>query len=240
MRLIYFSSTNMQGTEAGRRELAKRRRVLASFASAGTTIDIVDNPEGPPSIQTLRDEFQAVPGTLKNAAKAEADGYDGGIIGCFGDPGLHAVRELVNMPIVGSCQPAVHLAAQLGERFAVLSPVPSTVPFTRKLVEEYGLAHKLASVRSVDIPVLQIRQDRAGALERLTEVAKRVVAEDGADTLVLGCMSMAYQGLSTDLTERLGIPVVNPVFAAIRTLELLVAGRLTQSPRMYKLGTANC
>lgn len=230
----------MSGSEAGRRELEKRKAVLASLASPGTTIDIVDNPEGPPSIQTLQDEFRAVPGTLRNAAKAEADGYDGGIIGCFGDPGLHAVRELVKIPIVGSCQPAVHLAAQLGERFSVLSPVPSTVPFTTKLVEEYGLAHKLASVRSVDIPVLQIRQDREGALNRLTEVAQRILAQDAADTLVLGCMSMAYQGLAADLTDRLGVPVVNPIYVAIRTLETLVSARLTQSPRVYKLGEAHC
>lgn len=240
MKLIYFSSTNMTGSEAGRRELEKRRAVLASLCSPGTRIDFVDNPAGPPSIQTLMDEFQAVPGTLQNAAKAEAEGYDGGIIGCFGDPGLHAVRERVTMPLVGSCQPAIHLAAQLGERFGVLSPVPSTVPFTRKLVEEYGLGHKLAAVRSVNIPVLQIRQDRAGALTRLVEVARGVVEHDGADTLVLGCMSMAYQGLAADLQEQLGVPVVNPLFAAIRTLEMLVGAQLTQSPRIYKLGEAHC
>lgn len=240
MRLIYFSSTNMQGSEAGRRELEKRRNVLASLVSPGSTIDIVDNPEGPLSIQTLQDEFQAVPGTLRNAARAEAEGYDGAILGCFGDPGLHAVRELVKMPVVGSCQPAVHLAAQLGERFSVLSPVASTVPFTRKLVEEYGLGHKLASVRSVDIPVLQIRQDREGALARLTEVAGRILEQDGAEVLVLGCMSMAYQGMAADLTERLGVPVVNPLLAAVRTVETLVAGGLTQSPRMYRLGSGAC
>jgi allantoin racemase len=240
VRLIYFSSTNMNGSEAGRRELEKRRNVLAGLASSGTTIEIVDNPGGPPSIQTLQDEFQAVPGTLANAARAEEEGFDGAIIGCFGDPGLHAVRERVRMPIVGSCQPAVHLAAQLGERFSVLSPVPSTVPFTRKLVEEYGLAHRLASVRPVGIPVLQIRQDRAGALERLIEVATRVLAEDEADTLVLGCMSMAYQGFAKDLSERLGVPVVNPLVAAVRTLEILVSAGLTQSPRIYKLGEAHC
>jgi allantoin racemase len=240
VRLIYMSSANMKGSEAGRREMEKRKAILTSLASPGTIIDFVDNPDGPPSIQTLQDEFHSVPGNLRNAAKAEAEGYDGGIIGCFGDPGLHAARELVQMPVVGSCQPALHLAAQLGDRFSVLSPVASAVPFTRRLVEEYGLVHKLASVRSVDIPVLTIRQDREGALNRLTEVAERILAQDGADTLVLGCMSMAYQGLAADLMERLGVPVVNPVFAAIRTLEILVSARLSQSPRVYKLGTANC
>ena len=54
--------------------------------------------------------------------------------------------------------------------------------------------------------------------------------QDGADVLVLGCMSMAFlPGICEDLGRRVGVPVVNPVIAALKTAEALVAMKLSHS-----------
>ena len=48
--------------------------------------------------------------------------------------------------------------------------------------------------------------------------------------LVLGCMSMAFlPGICETLGERVGVPVVNPVIAALKTAEAVVAMRLAHS-----------
>jgi allantoin racemase len=48
--------------------------------------------------------------------------------------------------------------------------------------------------------------------------------------LVLGCMSMAFlPGICESLSERVGVPVVNPVVAALKTAEAVSAMRISHS-----------
>lgn len=234
MKLIYLSPTNMSTTEAGAREKQKREEMLNHMVSPGVEICILDNPEGPLAIETMQDEYNGIPGMLKALSRVESQ-YDGVLTGCFGEPGLDAVRELLHIPAVGCCGPAIHWANQLGKRFSVLSPVKSAVPFTIELVEKYGLGTHLASVRPLDIPVLDIRSDRARALNKATEVARGVLSNDGADALVLGCMSLAFQNIAGDMSRSLGVPVINPLHASLHALEFLVGNGLNPSPLVYKL-----
>ena len=234
MKLLYFSPTNMSTTEAGVREKQKREAMLNRLVSPGVEVCISDNPEGPLSIETMQDEYNGIPSMLKTLSRVESQ-YDGVLTGCFGEPGLDAVRELLNIPAVGCCGPAIHWANQLGKRFSILSPVKSAVPFTIDLVEKYGLGTHLASVRPLEIPVLEIRSDRTGVLNKATEIARGVLADDGADSLVLGCMSLAFQDIAGDISRFLGVPVINPLHASLHALEFLVANGLTPSSLVYKL-----
>ena len=45
--------------------------------------------------------------------------------------------------------------------------------------------------------------------------------KDGAD--VLGCTSMVFHDVTKKLQDRIGVPVVNPVVASLKTAEMLVA-----------------
>jgi Asp/Glu/hydantoin racemase len=53
----------------------------------------------------------------------------------------------------------------------------------------------------------------------------------GAEVLVLGCMSLAFSGVSDNMQDRLGIPVINPLRTAVQMAEMLVNARLTPSRR---------
>jgi allantoin racemase len=56
------------------------------------------------------------------------------------------------------------------------------------------------------------------------------VQEDGGDVLVLGCMSMAFlPSICETLGQHVLVPVVNPVIAALKTAETLVAMKLAHS-----------
>jgi allantoin racemase len=51
---------------------------------------------------------------------------------------------------------------------------------------------------------------------------------------VLGCMSMAFlPGICDRIGDRAGVPVVNPVIAALKTAETLLAMKLAQSKLAY-------
>ena len=73
-------------------------------------------------------------------------------------------------------------------------------------------------------------QQKPGAIEKAADAARVAVEQDGADVLVLGCMSMAFlPGICEELGRRVGVPVVNPVMAALKTAEALVSMRLAHS-----------
>jgi allantoin racemase len=235
MRVLYILPGSLSRTELGPREVDRRRAVLQRLAAPGTDVDIVDVPNGPSSIESAYEEYLSVPGTLVHVQDAARKGYAGAIIGCFGDPGLDAARELVEMPVVGPAEASMLLACTLGHRFSVVTVLESVVPSLRLLAHRVGVSEKLASVRAVDIPVLELAKDRERSINRMIALGRRAVAEDGADTLALGCMSMGFLEAHQIIASEVGVPVVNPVYAALKMLEALLGAGLRHSKRAYPL-----
>jgi allantoin racemase len=190
-------------------------------------------PDGPLSIESAYEEYLAVPATLACIQDLECRGVDGAIVGCFGDPGVDAARELVRMPVVGPGEAAMLVTASLGQRFAIVTVLDAIVQPLRQLAWSTGVLDKLASVRSVDIPVLELYRDLGRTFDRMVEVGRRCIEQDDADTLVLGCMTMAFSGRHGDLAQALGVPVVSPAHAALKLLEALVGAGLSHSKRAY-------
>jgi allantoin racemase len=213
----------------GVEELERRRSLLQEWAFAGTEVGIAENPDGPASIESAYEEYVSIPGSLELAAAAEADGIDAIVLGCFGDPGLDGFRELLTVPIVGPCEASMHVAAQLGHSFGIVTVLDSVVAPLRKLVRAAGLDSRLAAVVACDVPVLELGDESYDAVRAGCEAA--IAA--GADTLILGCMSMAFLGVSERLAEELGVPVINPARTALKTAEGLVSAGLAHSKRAY-------
>jgi len=166
--------------------------------------------------------------------KAEKEGYDGVIIYCFGDPGLRAAKEKLNIPVVGINEPAVHMAAMLGNKFSIITVGPSHVTILGLLVDKvklYDLEARCSSIRSLEIAVLDLEKDKDKEERRLFEEAKKAIEEDGADTIVLGCGSML--GVEERVKKELKVPVVLPGVAGLKMCEALVAMKLSQSKRFF-------
>src|SRR3989441_6701980 len=233
MRILYILPGSLSRTELGAKEVDRRRGILQRLAAPGTDVEIVDVPEGPSSIESSYEEYLSVPGTLRHVQEASRQGYAGAIIGCFGDPGLDAARELVEMPVIGPAEASMLMACTLGHRFSVVTVLESVVPSLRHLAHRVGVTEKLASVRAVDIPVLELATNRERSISRMIELGRRAVAEDGADTLALGCMSMGFLEAHQAMAAEVGVPVVNPVYAALKMLEALVGAGLAHSKRAY-------
>ena len=191
---------------------------------------------GPSSIESRMEEALAVPDTIRRAAEAEAKGADAIVIDCMGDPGLHACREVVSIPVLGAGQTAMHLANMLGSRFAFITVLHRLKPMVDELVVTYGLGEKYASFKAVDIPVLDISRDVNSLNAALTEQAIISVESDGADTIVLGCTG--FLGCAEAMQSGLraagyDVPVIDPVPATIHMAEALVKSGLSQSKRAY-------
>ena len=233
IRLLYRMATARQNSDLGMAEIDRRLALLRTIVAPDTTIDIAVPEEGPVVIESRTDSALAVPELLRGVVAAEKQEYDGVVLSCFGDPGIDAARELVSIPVVSSGQSSMHVAAQLGSRFSILSPGSGGSGRARDNPLKYGFQQSYASTRGVGMSVMDLNRDREGTLNQLVRVGEQCIDEDRADTLILGCLSMAFHDVAGELSARLGIPVVNPVHASIALAELLVHSSTAHSKIAY-------
>jgi allantoin racemase len=157
---------------------------------------------------------------------------DAVIVGCFGDPGVHALREVLDCPVIGPFEAAMHQGAQLGARLGVVTVLDSVVPMLDELVRSMGMSLRYAGAVAIDVPVLELRNDPSEVAARVVRGGERLL-ERGADVLILGCMSLAFLGIAENSAASLGVPVINPARCALKTAEAVAAQQLVQSRRTY-------
>ena len=192
-------------------------------ARSDTEILAVNPAEGPASIENDDDEHRCIPGLLEEVAKAAASENrpDAYVIACFGDPGLEQVRELVDVPVLGIAQAAMHAAALAAGTFSVVTSMSATVPRAWELAKGHTPSACLG-VYASDIPVLRIDSDPS-TIAPIGDLCAKALAEDGSRSIVLGCAAMAR--FAAPLSRRLGVPVVDGVVAATVLAEALVGMR---------------
>ena len=182
------------------------------------------NPRfGPVSIENGGDEQRCIPGLLAELRAADArpaaTRLDAYVVACFGDPGLEEARELLDAPVLGIAQAAMHAAALATGSFSLVTSMSATVSRCWQLAKTYTPANCLG-VHACDIPVLRIDSDPA-TIEPIGELCRQALQRDQSRSIVLGCAAMAR--FAEPLAIRLGVPVIDGVVAATLLAEALVA-----------------
>ncbi|ADP81634.1 Hydantoin racemase [Pseudofrankia inefficax] len=205
------------------------RTVLAGAeAVAGPSTRLVGSTaaRGVESVESNTDEVWGALAVLEQVRTGETTGVDGYVIACFGDTGLPAAKETARGPVVGMTEAALFTAALLAARFSVVTLPPRTREQSHRVLRETGLAHR-ATVRAIEEPVAEVHGGSLHLLDAVAGEAAAALAADGAEAIVLGCAGLA--DLVGPLTERLGVPVVEGVAAAVTLVEGLLAQRLSTS-----------
>jgi allantoin racemase len=198
--------------------------------SEGTTLIPLTAPRGVPYIAT-RAEAQIGGAVALEMLAEHHRSADAAIIAAFGDPGLLGARELFDIPIVGMAEAAMLSACMLGRRFAIVTFATALVPWYEDCVEMHGLTGRCAGVRMLDEPFRSIDDVQDEKEEMLVALANRAVAETGADVIILGGAPLA--GLAEKVRDRIPVPVVDQVQAAVKQAEGLIALK----PRKATVGT---
>ncbi|MCK0094361.1 aspartate/glutamate racemase family protein [Yoonia sp. F2084L] len=176
----------------------------------GTPIRCLTLAEGPPGIESQRQADLTIAPMLKlAAAQKDAAGY---VIACFGDPGLHALRDQTTLPVIGIQEAAVMTALTLGQRFGVIAILPASIPRHLRAFGAMGVSNRLAGDRALGLGVADL-SDPEQSLAAMITVGKRLRDTDGADVLIMGCAGMAQYRRT--LEDKLGLPVVEPCQAAV-------------------------
>ena len=204
---------------------------LRTHLGEETVIESVRLQEGKPSIEGEYDEMVNTPHVVELAIRGEKNGCDAVFINCFGDPGVRAARECVDIPVFGGFEPAVLLALGLGDRIGIVT----VVPLIRRNVAAAQLDGRIVTARNVGIPVLALKStgDLSAAI---AAEAKKAVVENNVEVIVLGCTGMV------DVAEEVkrllkddcfDIPVIEAAKSAVMMLELYVKMGLKHSRLTY-------
>jgi len=212
------------------------RQIYARAAGPGTRIRVVSLDWGSASIERRVDDALAAPGVLQRAIEAERSGASAVIINCMNDPGLYAAREVVRVPVIGPAEACMHLAAMLAHRSCLITTSTGDIPVVEELILRYQMSSRMAPVRAIDVPVLQLVSDRQVTLQAAVDVAELAVCQDGAGAIILGCTMMAElaEEIRAGLSQRgLEVPMLNPPLVALRLAESMIALKLSHSQRSY-------
>ena len=176
----------------------------------GIPIRCLTLAEGPMAIESQRDADLTIAPMLRLAAdQRDAAGF---VIACFGDPGLHALRDQTNLPVMGIQEASVMTALTLGQRFGVIAILPQSIPRHLRAFGAMGVLDRLAGDRALGLGVADLA-DPNKSREAMIATGLRLRDEDGANVLIMGCAGMAqYRGALEDAT---GLPVVEPTQAAV-------------------------
>jgi allantoin racemase len=191
---------------------------------------------GPIAIESEYEDALAVNGTVREVIRAERDGMDAVVINCTADTGLNASREAVNIPVVAPSLASMHLAAQLTHRFSVLSFSERINSRFADMAWRWGLAHKLASVRSVEIPFGNLYNEADILAQTLFEAGLKCVEEDGAHGLILGCTDfedVAQQIQAKFDQQNIRVLIFQPFVIAAYQAYALASMGLRQSKLTY-------
>lgn len=211
-------------------EIERRERVSNNLIDS--TVRYLSPETGPSSVESRVEDAYAATEILDLVA-AHEDEVDAFLVGCFGEPGLEAARELTSKPVVGSASASFHLAAQLADTVSCVTILDAVVPIVHERVREAGLADVVTDVRIIDAAVHDIDHEGEGLVEDMVEAGRTAVSEGGAGAIVPGCMSLSFMRASDEVAERVGVPVVDPVVAGLETAQLFATHGLTASPVSY-------
>lgn len=215
---------NPNTTESMTATIAAAARAVAA---PGTEIIPITSRCGAVSIEGHYDEAMSIVGLVD--AIREAPVADAHVIACFGDPGLLAAREIAAGPVLGIAEAAMHAASFVATGFSIVTTLERTRIIAEHLVRNYGMEHHCRRVRATDIPVLELENPKSNARAMILAECERAITEDKSGAIVLGCAGMA--DLNQFLEERLGVPVIDGVTAAVKFAESLVSLGLRTSKR---------
>jgi allantoin racemase len=144
--------------------------------------------------------------------------YDGMIVAGFSDVGVDAMKEILDMPVLGIAEASYHIASLLGHRFTVLTGTSKWTPPKHDYVRALGVETKAASFRAYSE---WNENDSFEALKaRLLDVARTAMREDGAEVVILGGGPLV--GYGKLIEKELGIPVIDPTLATFKFMESLI------------------
>lgn len=202
----------------------------AAIARAGVAVDFVGMPEGlygrwAPA-EVVKYPFLATVSTqliLENALRAEAEGYDVFAIGSVQDPALEEARSLLNIPVVGYGESAMHFASCLGSHFVVLAFQDGFEQMMDLRIRRLGLASRALPTMLIDARFEDIGRGLSAPEQMVArfEQAARAAIAQGAEAIIPGQLYLSEMVARAGVTRIDEAPVIDGLTAVLKMAEAM-------------------
>jgi allantoin racemase len=210
-------------------DLASKRDSLKAILRPETQLEMFVASSGVPYIESSLEFYLSEAAVARKCVEIAQLGYDAIAGTAFLDNGL--ARELVEIPVVGPAKTSLYLAATLAHKFAVIMARGDLAKHVWAFAKVIGVADRIVAIPTLACSVTDFLRDESRAVEMAAGMGKKLMDEQGAEALVLGCG--ATTGLAPQLSKALGIPVLDPGRTAVKFAEMLVDLGLSHSKKAY-------
>lgn len=215
-----------------------RLRVWSAYCAPGTNLELGYLP-GERETRGLSKEYAFGQGdAVRNHAllypqacvRAAADGFDAVIMHCCSDPGLYEARRQSPIPVVGPGEAMLRAGIIIGRSIGMTVPSDAAVDHHWQQIRDVGVGEHVIGVEPINRPIgAYAGQDADAMTDALTAAAQRLV-DRGANVICpSGLAFVPVRVSAAEVGARLGVPVLDPAYIAVRTAEMLVT---SISPRL--------
>ena len=174
-----------------------------------------------------------------SVTNAEKEGYDAVAIGCFIDPILDDLREIMDIPVLSLGEAGMLTACMLGKYFSVITYVPPlNIKFFGELVHKYGLSDRASPFTSFDLPLTELEKgfkDPKPVIERFESAAREAVKK-GAEVILPGCGCLNLVLTNGKVNQVDGATVLDVSGALMKLTEMMVVLREVSGTKISRRG----
>jgi allantoin racemase len=223
------------------------RDILTKVKDPGTEIHVAGITEvGGIGDQFRYLEYLETGEVLKNVHRAVREGFDAFLIGNIADPGLREAREIADIPVLGLCESAMHVACMMGANFSFVTINEKFTPRVVENVDRYGLrarfvgASRMQIERITDLGVgFEPGEAQDRIIAQFNEAARRNT-DNGAEVVIAaGGVVMAMLAHAGIHATADGVPILNGITNLVKLAEAAVkmnrimGGRFTSKKCLY-------
>jgi allantoin racemase len=150
------------------------------------------------------------------------------LIGCFGDPGLHALRESCAYPVTGLAEASFIEASAIGP-FAIVTGGLRWQPMLQRLALSLGYARHLQHIETVQHSGAELLNNPELAIKVLTAACQHAAVQ-GVKSIIMGGAGLA--GFAKLVQGSVDVPIIDSVHAGAR----VVLGNMLPSPVRKRAG----
>jgi len=223
--------------------MARLSEYLNGIAAPGTTVHV--HGMSPPNRAFSRlSEFRCAILAVDSGITAAEQGYDAFVMGHFQEPGLLELKSALPIPVIGTGEATLHLAAQMGRRIGLVTLDDIYRDWHLEQGDLYGMPGRISHVAGLNAEPSDFSAAFAGdgaAKDRMIAAFRKVaepMVAGGADVIVPagvlpGLLIAGEHGLKVGHA-----PVVNCAAVALMQAEMQV--RLFRLNGLEPAGGAFC
>lgn len=195
--------------------------------------------KGTPDLHFMAFDFLNNFQIYKSVTAAQPQGFDAVAIGCFVDPILDELREVMRIPVLSLAETGMLTACTLGRRFSIVSYVPQLVRKRyAELVHKYGLGERSAGLTSFELPFEELEKgyrNPGSVIDRFRTAAREAIRR-GAEVLLPGCGSLNLILAENGVSDVDGATVLDVSGALMKSTEMMVVLGQVSGTRVSRCG----